>query len=160
MNMFMYKLTQLVILGGILLLTGCQRDDENYAPMPKRVYIVAKPAANATAFTNSASGSESVANVFAQVYVNVPYDYDVKVTFTLGGTAIPSEDYKGPTPLEVTIPAGQYRADIGFTVIDDKIKEKAETVVINLASAPEGFELGLGSAYGYKSYTYTIIDND
>lgn len=160
MNMLIHKITPILLLGSLLILTGCQRNDDNYAPLPKRVYIVAKPAANATAFTNSASGSESVANVYAQVYVNVTYDYDVKVKLTLGGTATPGEDYTGPTPLEVTIPAGQYHVDVGFTVVDDKIKESSETVIINLASAPDGFELGLGSAYGYKSYTYTITDND
>ncbi|MFD2569667.1 hypothetical protein ACFSUS_03425 [Spirosoma soli] len=139
----------------VTVLLGCT-EEEVYKELPKAVYIANKVPDGTANLLGSTSARKTVAAGAARVYVNQPYDKDVTVNFTLAGTAIQGQDYTPPATQSVTIPAGKYSAEINFTVLNNPNLTANRTVIINLTAATEGFELGLGVAKGYATFTYTI----
>lgn len=150
------KLNIGILLAVLLLLAGCKKEDEVYKELPKTVYIANKVADGTANITNSASARKTVAAGAARVYVNQPYDKDVTVNFTVTGTAIAGQEYTLPTTQSVTIAAGRYSGEINFTVLNSAAQTTSKTVIITLVSATEGFDVGLGVAKGYTTFTYTI----
>ena len=151
------KHTLAVLVVALLIgLAGCTKDDIVYKEMPKAVYITNRVADGTTNITSSASARKTVATGAARVYVNQPHDKDVVVNYTLAGTAVAGQNYTPPTTQSVTIPAGKYSGEINFTVLNDPAQTASRTVLITLTAATEGFELGIGVAKGYATFTYTI----
>ena len=140
----------------LLMLAGCTKEEEVYNDLPKAVYITNKAPDGTANITNSASARKTVAAGAARVYVNQPSDRDVVVNYTIAGTAVAGQNYTAPATKSVTIPAGKYLGDINFTVLNDPTQTTNRTVLINLISATEGFEVGIGVAKGYATFTYTI----
>jgi hypothetical protein len=70
-------------------------------------------------------------NALLKVVRTGPTDFDLKVFYRVGGTAINGVDYvelKG----EVLIPTGSESADIVIQAIDDKLVERTESVLVGL----------------------------
>jgi Malectin domain/Calx-beta domain len=78
------------------------------------------------------------------------------VAYSIAGTATPGSDYTALSGT-VTIPVNQQSATIDVSVLDDKIIENAETVIVNLTGATGDAGLVLGAN---KTATVTIADND
>lgn len=148
------NLSSLLLL--LALLTAACTKDEVYNELPKAVYIANKAPDGTANITNSASARKTVAAGAARVYLNQPFDKDVTVTFTLAGTAVAGVDYTAPTTRSVTIAAGRYSGEINFTVLNNPAQTTSKTVLINLTGASEGYEVGIGVAKGYATFTYTI----
>ena len=142
----------LILVAFLLLFVGCTKEEAVYKELPKAVYISNKVADGTANITNAASAKKNVATGAARVYVNVPYEKDVTVNFTLAGTAIAGQDYTPPATQSVTIPAGRYSGEINFVVLNNSAQTTNKTVIINLTAATEGFEV----AKGYTTFTYTI----
>lgn len=138
----------------LLAFSSCKKDEPVYPDAPKRVYTVAKVPDGTVTFTNSAAGKKNTTGV-ARVYLNQLYASDVSVSFTLTGTATAGVDYTAPE-LSVTIPAGSWYADINIVGLNNPLQTIKKTVIISLTSATQGFEIGLGYAYAYGVFTYTI----
>ncbi|WP_345251326.1 Calx-beta domain-containing protein, partial [Kangiella taiwanensis] len=107
-----------------------------------------------TVAANDATAAEPADNGQFTVSLSNPNSVDTTVTYTIAGTATPTDDY---TPLTgtVTIPAGDTSAAIDVTVADDTIVEGDETVVITLATTSDGT-----IDPGNNEATVTIADND
>ncbi len=89
-----------------------------------------------------------------QVTLSEPSEQDVTVRFRIGsGTAINGLDYWGSWG-QVTIWAGWTRATTGVNVRDDRLRERDETLVIELTEADGAVIADNATATG------TIIDND
>ncbi|MYD03820.1 MAG: hypothetical protein F4X21_02595 [Acidimicrobiia bacterium] len=89
-----------------------------------------------------------------QVTLSEPSEQDVTVRFRiLSGTAINGLDYWGSRG-QVTIWAGWTRATTGVNVRDDYLRERDETLVIELTDADGAVIADNATATG------TIIDND
>ena len=107
-----------------------------------------------TVAANDAAAAEPADNGQFTVTLSNPNSVDTTVTYSIAGTATPTNDY---TPLTgtVTIPAGDTTATIDVTVADDTIVEGDETVVITLDTTTDGtIDAGNDEA------TVTIADND
>lgn len=146
----------LLLVALLCLLAGCTKEDIVYKEIPKAVYITNKVPDGTANLSPSTSAKKTVATGAARVYVNQPYDKDVVVNYTFAGTAIAGQDYTPPATQSVTIPAGKYMGDINFTVLNNPALTANKTVLITLTAATEGFELGIGVAKGYATFTYTI----
>jgi hypothetical protein len=144
-----------LLLALLFLLAGCAKE-EVYKEMPRAVYIANKAPDGTANITNSASAKKNVAAGAARVYLNQPSDKDVTVNFTLAGTAIPGQDYTAPTTQSVVILASRYSGDINFTVLNNPSQTTNKTVIVNLTAATDGYELGIGVAKGYATFTYAI----
>ncbi|MBO9728300.1 MAG: gliding motility-associated C-terminal domain-containing protein, partial [Chitinophaga sp.] len=123
-------------------------DDDNVAA--NRVIYVTNPV---DAAEPSANGSFTV---------SLPAGYtaaeDVTVNYTVAGTATTGTDY---TTLSnsVVIPAGKNSVSVAVNVIDDKIIENTETVVLTATGAAStSFTFVAGSTN--KSATVNITDDD
>jgi gliding motility-associated-like protein/uncharacterized repeat protein (TIGR01451 family) len=68
----------------------------------------------------------------------------VTITFTLSGTATGGGDYEIPA-LQVTIPAGSGTVNIPINVIDDKLIEGAETVIITITNVTSTLPFVIGT---------------
>ncbi len=154
----MKKLLNVGLACSLLLtvLAGCAKQDEVYNELPKAVYIANKVADGTANITNSASAKKNVAAGAARVYLNQPFAKDVTVTFTLAGTAVAGVDYTAPATQSVTVAAGRYSGEINFAVLNNPAQTTSKTVIINLTGASDGYEVGIGVAKGYASFTYTI----
>jgi hypothetical protein len=151
------------ILLMITVFSSCKKDDETYPPIPDAVYIIAKlntgpsPTAS-TSITNSATGKVSVSPASARVYVNTLKTFDVTIQYTLSGTAVEGVNYTAPAQKSITIPAGQYFANINIPVINNPLVGGNKTIIITLSSASNNTELGLGADKSYKTFTYTLTN--
>jgi len=145
------------------LISSCKKDDETYPPIPDAVYIIAKlntgpsPTAS-TSITNSATGKVSVSPASARVYVNTLKTFDVTIQYALSGTAVEGVNYTAPAQKSITIPAGQYFANINLPVINTPLVGGNKTIIITLSSASNNTELGLGVDRAYKTFTYTLTN--
>ena len=151
----------IIVLVVLFTAVSC-KEDETYKPIPDIVYItsnaVTGPGSNAsTAITNSASGKVSVSPAVARVYVNTLKNVDVTVTYTLAGTAVAGTNYSVPARQSVTIPAGQWYADINIEVINTPLPAN-RTIIINLATASNDVQIGLGTDRNYRTFTYTLTN--
>jgi Ca2+-binding RTX toxin-like protein len=79
---------------------------------------------------------------------------DLTVTYTLGGTATSGTDYQNLTGT-VTFKAGENKANIDITPIDDNIYEGNETITLTLKDGGTNYKLDT-----IKSSTVTIVDNE
>ena len=83
-------------------------------------------------FTKSAqTAAESAKTITATVQLSLKQTVDVTVPFTVTGTAKDPDDYT-ITKSPVTIKAGATTATIVMTLVDDKVKESAETVILTM----------------------------
>jgi gliding motility-associated-like protein len=107
----------------------------------------------------SADGAEGGSNGSFTVSLKDDYtaDKDVTVLYTLGGTATQNTDY---TVNSVTLPAYAHSVTIPVQVIDDKVIEPAETVVLTLANSTGGNGFTYTPDGSSKEATVNITDND
>jgi len=104
--------------------------------------------------STSSSGAESATSVNFQVALSAAVAQEVRVDYTVSGTATGSgTDYTLANGTAV-IAAGQTSANITATIVDDSAMESAETIVVTLSN-PVGATLTANTVY-----TYTINDND
>lgn len=149
----------------VAILIGCApacKKEENYPPVPDAVYLVSNaitgPGSTAsTAITNSASGKVSVSPAVARVFVNTVKTEDVTVSYQLSGTAVADVNYTKPNPMSITIPAGQWFADIKIPVINAPLSS-SKTIIITMTTATGNVQLGLGVERNYKTFTYTLTN--
>ncbi len=83
---------------------------------------------------------------------------DVTVSYTVAGTATPGADYTTLSGTAV-IPAGQNSISVPVNVIDDKIIENTETVVVTLTGGTTA-SLGNFTAGAANTATVNIADDD
>ncbi|HVI49040.1 MAG TPA: Calx-beta domain-containing protein [Chitinophaga sp.] len=110
--------------------------------------------------TNPVNAAEPAAN--GSFTVGLPAGYtaseDIKVNYTIGGTATGSADY---TTLNgtVIIPAGQNSVPVAVNVINDQIIENTETVILTATGATStSFTLVASGTSG--NATVNIADDD
>ncbi len=101
--------------------------------------------------------SEQTAGIEGSLTVTVenpqPIDLNIGYTISTGSTATSGTDYTGLSG-SVTIPAGESSAAIDITIIDDRIDDDDETIILMLSD---------GTGYvtrGSNTVTITIADND
>ncbi|MBL8825672.1 MAG: peptidylprolyl isomerase [Planctomycetaceae bacterium] len=94
-------------------------------------------------------GSAAIIATLTEPSVN-----DVTITLSTGGTAGVA-DYTR-TPNTIVIPAGQVTGSLLVDAINDLLNEGNESIILNFASATEGFV----AAQGGESVSLTIIDDD
>lgn len=106
-------------------------------------------------FTSIASlgGENSTAPVIS-ITLSAAVGQEVKINYTLAGTATANGTDYTAVAQELTIPAGQTFVTVPLTIVDDSSQEPDETVIFNLTGATNA-TLGVN-----KTYTYTITDND
>ena len=104
-------------------------------------------ASDDTARENNASGGNFVVSRIGRLDINL------RVDFTLEGTASPGADYPAVTG-SIIIPAGSATADIPITAINDALNEGEESVVIRLSSSSSYNVGNPGSA------TIIIVDDE
>jgi hypothetical protein len=98
--------------------------------------------------------AESIGQVSLQVHLNRSATQAVEVPFTIGGTASGGGvDYDLSSGV-LTIASGELSADIDMIVIDDRLDEPDETVIVTIG-APTNAALGTHSVQ-----TITIQDDD
>lgn len=146
----------LLFISVLALLQGCQKVEEIYPEVPKRVFITQAAPAGTTRLTVTASGKKTISPVTFRVFVNKLYDVDVTAPFIISGTAVVGQDFNPPASSSVVIPAGSYYTDVAFTVLNNVAQISSKTVIITLINTADGFEAGLGRDYKYKVFTYTI----
>ncbi|MEK7544663.1 MAG: Calx-beta domain-containing protein [Patescibacteria group bacterium] len=100
------------------------------------------------------TGAESVTPVNIPVTLSKVSSHDVKVQYTVAGTATGAGVDYTLSNGELTIPAGQTTGNLSLGVTNDTIDESDETVVVTLSGATNGT---LGST---SVHTYTVLDND
>jgi hypothetical protein len=104
------------------------------------------------------SGLESDSSQFIAYSLSSYSEKEVTVNYrvsTYGTTSRKNKDYVLENGTMI-IPAGPPgKSGISFTVIDDKIDEYDELLIINLVNEPENATMGT-----LTRYTFTIIDND
>lgn len=71
--------------------------------------------------------------------------YDLAVSYTVGGTAIPGQTYVA-LPGTVVIPAGQTSVDLAVTPLPDGAVSSDSTVVLTLAPGPYGIDAAADTA--------------
>ena len=76
------------------------------------------------------------------------------VHFTFSGTATAGADYSNASPGNVFLAAGESEASVVISVVDDLHSEEAETIVLQLTSATNGYTLSGSPA------TIAIQDNE
>ena len=81
----------------------------------------------------------------------------VTVTYSLGGSATAGSDYTAPSPLSVSIPAGEASGSIVVAVKGDTVDELNETIEVTLVSATNA---SLSSVQGATVGEGTITDDD
>jgi len=103
--------------------------------------------------TDASMGEEFTASLQIAVQLSNPLDKDVTIPFEVSGTATKSDDFT-LTAETVSFPAGSTRAFITGTVVDDKLDEADETIVVRLQSTDD---VKLAEPY---LHTRTLLDND
>ncbi|MFC7526893.1 Calx-beta domain-containing protein, partial [Parapedobacter sp. GCM10030251] len=117
------------------------------------------PANHALSIINNGNASEprTDGNFTISLPAGITAAEDITVTYTVGGTATAGLDYTAPAGTAV-IPAGQNSVMVPVSVLDDHLRESAETVVMTLtgASSP-GITVSIGTA---NTATVVIADDD
>ncbi len=91
------------------------------------------------------------------VRLSAASEWPVQVPYSLGGSAVAGEDYTTPSPLSVTVAAGDTSADIVVRVRDDTINEPNETVTVALGTPVNAT---LDTTTGAATAIGTIKDDD
>jgi hypothetical protein len=105
-------------------------------------------ASDDTARENNASGGNFVVSRIGRLDINL------RVNFTLEGTASFGADYPALAALSIIIPAGSATADIPIPAINDGLNEGEESVIIRLSSSSSYNVGNPGSA------TIIIVDDE
>lgn len=84
---------------------------------------------------------------------------DVTVEILVSGTAVEGEDFELLTPT-VTIPAGEFFADVEVDLFDDFDEDGSKTIILEIGSVSGGLKSGLTDGSVGKKNTITIADND
>ena len=92
---------------------------------------------------------------FSGVKSSIATEVTLSIDGSIEGSATAGEDYTAPASLVVTIPAGENKQSISFTVTDDETSETAEFIKVIVASAEGGTP---SSEAG--SVTVEIVDNE
>ncbi|KAA5539564.1 PKD domain-containing protein [Roseiconus nitratireducens] len=105
------------------------------------------------------SGSETSghASIF-EVSIARPVEEDIEVSYLLGGTATPGEDYVSPTASSIVIPAGETKTLFELPTVDDTDVEGLESILLELVSvlrAPAAVRLSTN-----RTEILTLRDND
>lgn len=110
------------------------------------------PTATIEAMTDRIAENSTDAAVFT-IMLDVPAAADVTISYAVGGTATPGEDYVA-LPGALTIPAGETYRTILVMPIDDYSFESDETVTVSLLT-------GTGYSVGDPSVAIvTIVEDD
>jgi hypothetical protein len=110
--------------------------------------------------TSSSSADEHAGTVNVELLLLAASDTTVTVSYSVGGTATPGVDYTAPgldyatREGQVTFNPGQTTRSVSVTIVDDKLAEAHETVILTLTSATNA---ALGAT---RDHTFTIYDND
>jgi len=104
-------------------------------------------------YTNVAEGGSSGDFYITRTGNSSDLSQAISVTYTVGGTATPNDDY---TPLSGSVSFAPFQTGVHVTVpvIDDSVPEMSETVVLTLSSGTGYTINGAGTA------TVTITDNE
>lgn len=122
-------------------------DDDNIAA--NQVLSIAKKADAAEPATNG--------SFIISLPANITSASDIQVTYTIaGGTATPGTDYQAITGT-IKIPAGDNSVTVPVNVIDNKVIEPDETVIMNISG---GSDAQFNYTVANSSATVTITDDD
>lgn len=122
--------------------------------VPSRHTITITPDALVFFTSEAQSVQEGAQDVEVELTLVPAQTEEVRVAFTLSGTAAEAEDFTLTTGGEVVFPPGSTSAVIGLSLIDDVLDEYDETISINLDTP---LNAGLGTP---EQHTLTIVDND
>jgi hypothetical protein len=148
----------------LAILCGACRKDQQGAPIPPAVYLVANtvtgPGPTAiTTTTNSASSKVSAGPAIIKLYVNTPQTQDVTITYHLSGTAQAGVNYTAPNPTTTIIRAGTWTTSISIPVINTPLTGGNKTMILTLDSASDpNMQMGLGASKTYNTFTYTLTN--
>jgi len=90
---------------------------------------------------------------------------DVTIPITLGGSATGGgTDYTDPSPLSVTVSAGDTTADLDIALVNDNLAEAAETIIVTLGATPTvgagGGDFALTGTAAQQNATVSIEASD
>ncbi|MEI6179615.1 MAG: S8 family serine peptidase [Chloroflexales bacterium] len=108
--------------------------------------------------TTSQTVSEAVGTVSLPIQFNLASTNPITVPYTVTGTAT-SADHS-LTSGTLNVPAGQIRANLTFSILNDTVGEPDETLVITLNSPSESGILAPATLAISSVYTLTIKDDD
>ncbi|MES2709405.1 MAG: Calx-beta domain-containing protein [Verrucomicrobiota bacterium] len=100
----------------------------------------------------ASSAGEAAGTVNVSVALSAPASQEVRVPFTVSGTASGSDAAVSASPL--VIPAGASGGSISIAIANDSLYENAETVILTLGT-PSGAEPG-----SVSTHTLTIADDE
>ncbi len=103
---------------------------------------------------NDTNEGSELAGVFKLLLSNPAPSGGLMINYQVTGTATPNVDYNTLSG-SIEIPEGEISVFLNIPVIDDKVKENAETVIVTL-QAGEGYTLNNATS----SATLTISDDD
>ena len=115
---------------------------------------VVSPATQVGFFDSSVGGPENSSSPVFRIALGAAATQEVKVDYTLSGTATGGGTDYTLVNGTFTIPVGQTTASVTATVVDDTAIEANETMIMTLSN-PRGAALSSNT-----TYTYTIQDND
>jgi len=146
MKQFITRITLLSSLAALLLFAaGCEDED----------VLTGEIGFTEDSYTVSESATTPLA---VTISINVPWDRDLIIPFTVGGTAVEGTDYQAISPKSVTIPQGSTSATINITPIDNNFVEQAPRTIEIAFVVPRGVgELQPGIN---TSTTVTITNDD
>ncbi len=98
------------------------------------------PEVSISDLSSGAEGETPVDGRFTLLRSGNPDD-SLTVTYSLAGTATEGSDYTVPSVSSVVFPAGETSIDIVISVLDDRVYDPLETVVLTLSDGAE-YDLG------------------
>jgi len=131
---------------------GPPENAERGAPIQHTLTIT--PDALVSFTTDAQSVQEGIQVAEVELTLVPALTEEVRVLFTVSGTAANVEDFTLDSIHEAVFPPGSTSAAISFAISDDGLDEFDETIILEL-SAP--LNAGLGSP---GQHTLTILDND
>ncbi|WP_168199430.1 Calx-beta domain-containing protein [Pedobacter aquae] len=106
----------------------------------------------------AADGAEGGANGYFRFSfpANVTSDQATVINYVLSGTATNADYLTNPSPVTITIPAGQNSAQLNINVVDDAIVEGQETLELNAVAVNSAYGINLTNS----TASLNIQDND
>jgi hypothetical protein len=105
------------------------------SPSAHTITVTNSTAPPSVSFTASAqAGAENSGTLAVTVQLSAASSLEVRVPFSVGGTATQGIDYSLLPSTQVVIPAGSASAQILITVINDAIDEDVETLTLTLGT--------------------------
>ena len=110
--------------------------------------------------SGSGSDTEDVTDASGTLRLSGPAGRALDVAFDVSGSATGGgTDYTQNTASPVTIAAGDTRETIDFSVRDDGLQEKSETIEVSIDYAGSDAETPSGGGAN-TTFSYTIVDDD